>query len=319
MNEREYLKITGNIDERFVNEYQNYTASRVVSIRKRISTGLLVAAAVALMVPIGVYAAKKLIHHDKVSILYGEDGVKMIEENLSDSEYTVENDYFRLTVDVQISDGNFTEVVWTVTARTDEAKKHLENIDRRCVDTVTGDRIGFSGDSTPDLNSDEEVTWRFVVPVTSHPARFEFFEDVPTGKYHCYYGAEVEEDYTYYEGICFDVLSEPNVPTKVLRSPDGKEITLSPYGLSVYDETSDDPKNGQAESISSLVYISTDGERVNIFTDQMDGRIETDLDDVNISVSGEFGTGYFSMNIGTAFNVDNIIGVEINGVPYMAE
>ena len=316
MNEQEYMKITGKIDKRFVNEYQQFKATRVVSIRKRIVTGVLAAAVAALLIPAGVFAAKQLIHHDKVSILYGEEAAKMIEENIKESDYVVENDYFRLTVDCQICDGNFTQGIWTLTALNDEAKEHLEDVEPRCIDMVTGERIGGGGSSAGDAIGEDEISWGFTYKVPSHPARVEFIEWVKTGEYHCYYGYTVVEDKTYFEGLYFDLLREPNVPTKILRSEEGQEITLTPYGLSYIDETLDEQGYWP---IGSLIYLTTDGQRVNIFTDLPNGRVTTDLEDVNISWHGEFGSREFCMQIGTAFNVDNISGVEINGVPYMAE
>ena len=125
MNEQEYMKITGGIDERFVAEYENYSTRRVTSLRKRIGIGIAVAVAVALMVPAGVFAFTQLTHRDKVSIYYSEEGVRLLEENNIADAYTVENGKIRLTVDVQICDGNFVEGVYTLTALTEDAKDHL--------------------------------------------------------------------------------------------------------------------------------------------------------------------------------------------------
>ena len=76
-----------------------------------------------------VLADGRLTHREKVSIYYGEDGIRMIEEKHLADGYTVENGKIRLTVDTQMCDGNFTEVVYTLTALTEDAKKHIRSLD----------------------------------------------------------------------------------------------------------------------------------------------------------------------------------------------
>ena len=63
------------------------------------------------------------------SVMIDKSGLPF-EENIKESDYVVENDYFRLTVDCQICDGNFTQGIWTLTALNDEAKEHLEDVIR---------------------------------------------------------------------------------------------------------------------------------------------------------------------------------------------
>lgn len=64
MNEQDFMKITGRIDERFVNEYQDVPKRHVTSLRKRISIGVIVAAAMAIIVPAGVFAYTLITHRD---------------------------------------------------------------------------------------------------------------------------------------------------------------------------------------------------------------------------------------------------------------
>lgn len=334
MNEQDYMNITSKIDEQYVNEYKIIEAKHKITMRKRIRTAILVAAAVAIMVPGGVFAYRQLTHRDKVSIYYGEEGAKMMEKNLLDSGYTVENGKVRLTVDVQMCDGNFTEFVYTLTALTEDAKDHIKTHDiymkRTYIDT--GEWIvpaKGSGYSVGDAQSEYEITWNCIYAVNepyvdnSRPTRIQFLEWVETGERDKSGGHLTEEDYTYYEGIYFDLLSKPNVPTKTLRSPDGKEFTLSPYGISRLDK---DYADSAPSLVKNLTVITTDGERIPIYTSgpfgglSASGGITITSDGENtFSVTGSLEGGDFTMKFKRAFNIDNISGVEINGVKYMAE
>lgn len=334
MNEQEYMNITSKIDEQYVNEYKVIEAKHNITMRKRIRTAILVAAAVAIMIPVSVFAHRQLTHRDKVSIYYGEEGAEMMEKNLLDSGYTVENGKIRLTVDVQMCDGNYTEFVYTLTALTEDAKDHIKTHDillkRIYVDT--GEWIvpaQGSGYSLGDAENEYEITWNCTYAVNepyvdnSRPTRLQFVEWVSTGESDGHGGYFTEEDYTYYEGIYIDLLSEPNVPTKTLRSPDGKEFTLSPYGISRLDA---DYGEGVPSFVKEVTVISTDGERIPIYSagplggiDANGGITITSNSETTISVTGSLDSGDFTLRFGRVFNIDNISGVEINGVKYMAE
>lgn len=336
MNEQEYMKITGGIDERFVAEYENYSARRVTSLRKRIGIGIAVAAAVALMIPAGVFAYTQLTHRDKVSIYYSEEGVNQLEENNLADGYTVENGKIRLTVDVQICDGNYVEGVYTLTALTEDAKDHLQTV---CAYRVYADDneyiwgAGGFGSSDGSTWTENEVSWSFRYPVRgraideSRPMRIIFFEDFTTGEPFHYDGHTMSGDFTYYEGIYFDLITKPNVPTKTFRSEDGSEIVISHYGMSMIDENKDEPVEEITFSkINSMVFIASDGERIDILS-------ELGLPELNMSagggsiigsngktieLNGDITKGKFSIRFGTAFDIDNIKGIEIDGVAYKA-
>ena len=334
MNEQDYMNITSKIDEKYVNEYKIIEAKHTITMRKRIKVAILVAAAVAIMIPGGVFAYRQLTHRDNVSIYYGEEGVKMIEKNLLDSGYTVENGKIRLTVDVQMCDGNYTEFVYTLTALTEDAKEHISTHDvfmkRTYIDTgewiVPGQGSGYSDG---EAESEYEITWNCTYVVNepyidnSRPTRIQFLEWAETGEVDESGGNTVVEDYTYYEGIYFDLLSEPNVPTKTLRSPDGKEFVLSPYGISRLDANY---KGSGSTLVKNVTVITTEGERIEIYAAEPFGGISanggitiTSNGETSIAVTGSLDSGDFTMKFGTVFNIDNISGVEINGVKYMAE
>ncbi len=334
MNEQEYMNITSRIDERFVNEYKEIAVNRTIRLRKKIRMAVAVAASVAVLVPATVFAAKRLTHRDKVSIFYGEKGAQMIEENLSESGFTVENGKIRLTVDSQMCDGNFTEVIYTLTALTEDAKEHIHNLQiyPKRIYLDNGEWIcpgGGSGSTYGDAKTDNEVTWSFSYVVNepyidkSRPTRIQFLEHV-MGELNEYGSYTTIDDYTYYEGIYFDLLSEPNVPTKTLYSPDGAEITLSPYGVSQLDENSAKP--GSSSQLRNFAVLSTNGERIKLLSEKETGGISsnggisvTTYGDTTYVVTGDIASGYFTFRFGTAFNVENIRGVEINGVEYLEE
>ncbi|MBR1907001.1 MAG: hypothetical protein IJ819_11185, partial [Clostridiales bacterium] len=120
----------------------------------------------------------------------------------------------------------------------------------------------------------------------------------------------VVEDYTYYDGIYFDLINKINVPTKTLHAKDGTQITLTPYGVSRMDKNWTHPEDEDLTEIdiNSFVVVSSDGERTDILSLPITGKVfgQTSI--------GWFGSGYFSYNFGTVLRIDNIKGVEINGV-----
>lgn len=322
MNEKDYMNITNGINAEYVTEYQEVTQGRVTSLKKKISI-CIVAAAMAIMIPVGVYAYTLISHRDKVSIYYTEDGVQKLEESLLANGYTVENENIRLTVDVEMCDGNFIQGVYTLTALTEEAKEHISFRARKTklVYADTGEWIyptgGYAEFSDGKAESDSEISINFSYPVhnsyidSSRPIRVVFFEHVRTGEFDGY-GYRVVEDYTYYEGIYFDLINEINVPTKTLHAEDGTEITLTPYGVSRMDEDwahSEDEELTEV-TIDSFVVISTDGERIDILSLPITGQV------YGQTSTGRFGSGKFSYNFGTILNIDNINGVEINGVAF---
>lgn len=328
MNEHEYMNITDGIDERYITEYQDISAGREKRVRRRIRTTVLIAALVAIMIPAGVYAVSQLTHRENVSIYYSEDGVQMLEDNLLANGYTVENGQIRLTVDVEMCDGDFTQGVYTLTALTEDAKAHLDSVDVKLVYADTGEWIypvgGGSQFTDGDAMSDGEISTLFIYPIdssyidNSRPVRMIFFENAKTGESDGF-GDIVVEDYTYYEGIYFDLLTEANIPTKTLQSADGNKITLTPYGVSRLDEDWAYPDDDllMETPVNSVVVISTDGERTDIMTlDEDNGTVTTDLDRISLVTTGDIGSGNFTIGFGTILNVENISGVEINGVSY---
>lgn len=318
MNEMDYMNITNGIDAKYVAEYQEVTKGRVISLKKKISI-CIVAAAMAIIVPAGVFAYTLITHRDKVSIFYTEDGVQKLEESLLANGYTVENKNIRLTVDVEMCDGNFIQGVYTLTALTEEAKEHIKFMARetRVVYADTGERISVGYDEFSDgkAESDSEISIKFSYPVhnsyidSSRPKRVVFFEYVETGETDGY-GNIVVEDYTYYDGIYFDLINKINVPTKKLRAEDGTEITLTPYGVSRMDKNWAYPEDDDLTEIdiNSFVVISSDGERTDILSLPITGQV------FGQTSTGWFGSGFFSYNFGTVLKIDNIKGVEINGV-----
>ena len=321
MNEKEFMKITGGIDERFVSEYENFSKTRVSLVRKKIRTVVAIAAAVAVMVPAGVYAYTRLSHREKVSIYYNEEAVKKMEEELQASSFTVDNGQISLSVDVQMCDGNFTQGVYTLSALSEEAKAHLASRDMKLVYADTGERIypvggGFEA-SVEDKSSENEMSWTFIYPVNnsyidrSRPIRLVFYEQAEAeGLW------DANEDYTYYKGIYFDLLTEPNVSTKTLRSKDGDVITLSPYGVSQLDKNWAYPENEVPNvSVKSFFVIASDGERTDVLSVPVEARVSIGTIG-NGKSTPSIRKGCFVLRFGTVFNLDHVSSVEINGVEY---
>lgn len=327
MNGFELFKAMNGTDEKYLETARNYAPAKKRAAVKPFKLMIGFAAAAALMIPVGSYAYDhlRLTHREKVSIYYTEDGAQKLEENGLVNGRTVENGQIRLTVDTEMCDGNFTQGVLTLTALTEDAKAHLESGGSKLVYADTGEVISPTGGGFEGWNGEAhtefELTRTFTFPVknsyidSSRPIRLEFYEFVETGETDDYGGRVVVEDYTYFHDISFDLLTTPNVPTKMLYSDNGGQLTLSAYGVSEQDENWAYPEDGHEEVVylNSFVIISTDGERIDI-----EDTIK-DSDSVTREYSGAPGTGSFTYRFGTILDIDNISGVEINGVEYMAE
>ena len=319
MNEHDIMKAMNGVDERFISEYECFTPKKSISVRRIVRTGVVIAAAAALMIPVGAYAYNQLTHRDKVSIYYTEDGVQKLEESGLVNGRTVENGQIRLTVDTEMCDGNYTSGMYTITALTDEAKEHIETVQTRLVYADTGEEIPFTAgvldeDVTSEAASEYEQTRGFVYPVNSayidhsRPMRLEFWEWRETGETE---GNDptVEKVYGFFEGIYFDLLTEPNVTSKVLRSDEGIGLILNPYGVISLPEDWKYPDGYDVTmDILSFVIISTDGERVELMNNER-----------KLGWTGTPEKGNFYFNWGNILDVENISGIEINGVEYMAE
>ena len=79
-------------------------------------------------------------------------------------------------------------------------------------------------------------------------------------------------------------------------------------------------------TLESLVIITTDGNRTDIMADLGISGIFTNgggsivaAQGTTLEITGDVGRENFSFRFGNAMNIDNISGVEINGVAYMAE
>lgn len=297
---------------------ENITVKKTKRHGKRF-VGFIAAAAVLATCAVGAYAYNAMTHKDKVSIYYTEDGAQKLEEYGLASGVTVENGSIQLTLDTVLCDGNYVSGIYTLTALTDDAKAHLPEGMTELVYADTGEEVypvgggaeGWYGDAV----SECEVTRKFTYPLRnsyidgSRPLRLEFFEYTETGERDEYGNNIVIKDYGCFDGIGFDLLTTANVQTKELRSADGAALTLSPYGVSEAEENWAYPEDGELGEtpIDSIFIISTDGERTDIMAD---------LEGSTIENSGNPGSGSFWCHFGRILDIDNISGVEINGVEY---
>ena len=320
MNEYEFLNVTNGIDERFVDEYIGIKSAKPNTIKQRAGITMVLAAAVILMVPIGVYAFNALTHKNNVSVYYTYEGAQKLEQDGLANGFTIENEQMRLTLDTMLCDGNFASGVFTLTAITDEAKKHLESATTRLVYADTGEVVYPTGGGSVSwygqTHDEWEVSKTFCFPVknsyidSSRAIRLEFLEYAETGEINEYGDHIVTENYDFCGGLYFDLPKEPNVPIKMLFSSDGYDITLSPYGVSHQDEDwkYPDTTDGYEEKlVRSFAVITNDGERT----------IVEKLAE-NRGFTGDLASGSFCFRIGTILNIDDISGVEINGVEYTA-
>lgn len=105
MNEHDMMRAMNGIEENFISEYAEITPRKGVRMKRMIRTGVMIAAAATLAVPMVVYAYSGFVHRENVE--HYITGADIIEEQSPDAikNYVMENADYCITIDSALSDG----------------------------------------------------------------------------------------------------------------------------------------------------------------------------------------------------------------------
>lgn len=326
MNEHEFLKITGGIDEGLAAEYGALTPRKRISAKRGVQIAVGVAAAAALAIPAGAYAYKTFIHKDTVDF-YMADADRLEEQEKFVTNYVMENEHLRRTVDLQVSDGHN-----VLTIETQEEKDEIGELFVRNV--IQGKHLITYTDGSPgpyfyddyfgniphvgmasctgfsesadnlynklltiyscegiDLDKEIRITY-FANDNKDIDAEQYFWKDFPEMDEYAYifeYDGETDnwlEDFEYVTSFA------PNVECVPLHSEDGDEIFMSQF--EIFSEGKELPL-----SFSEFRLILNNGEKCPL---DMQNRL--------------FG-GEDYVTFGEIIDLDDYAGVEICGVEYL--
>ncbi len=285
--------------------------------------GFAAAAAAALTCVVGAAAYVGFYHRAAVENYFSQDAADKLESQGLAANIVSENEDIRLTVDTMLCDGSCIHGVYTLTALSDEGRDALtENdgldVNRELFYLDTGEEIegagGFSSVMNGEMNSGDEQSWQFdlilknaAVDMT-RPIGMRLSQWKHLGEFDEDGGELCELSTGCFEGISFEFDKTVNVPVRTLTSEDGSELTLTPYGISMVQEGWTYPEIYEGDMEFDKCYVVTaDGER-QLFIDYMNAD--------NAFCDGRPEYGFFVMNFGGYTDIDDISGIELDGVLY---
>lgn len=332
MNEHEFLKITGGIDEGLAAEYGALTPRKRISAKRGVQIAVGVAAAAALAIPAGAYAYNTFIHKDNVEF-YLSNSDRLEAQDGYAVNYVMENEHLTKTIDVKLSDGHNVMMIITNEAKdlTGELIVDSGMIRRSSLlsyadgtpgpyehSSILGDvpliNAGYSyiySDNREDLGTrsvsiyncdgidiDKEMRISYFatdnMEVTDDIAYRDYFPE--ESRHYFNYDGEITN---LLEGFDYVTSFAPNVDCVTLHSENGDEIFMSEF--EVYAENGELIWNSEMHNrFDDFYFILNDGEKRPL--DLMNNRL---FGGTNFMIYGEF------------IDLDDYAGVEICGVEYL--
>lgn len=343
MNEHDIMRAMNGVEEHFVSEYAEFTPRKSINIRRAIRTGVIAAAAAALVIPAGAFVYSEFIHRDNVEHYIA--GTELIEEQSPDAvkNYVMENNDYRITIDSALSDGHNVMMVHTNDAKTikgleikdctgglyetyityadgsagpfktiGQTERPMTGMSGYAYDDYDKSPIGFNRSvsifSCRDIDLSKEVRIEFFLDVKKrHSAELYYWRrDHPELLKSVIPEFDLDEEITNdLDGMEFVTSFAPNVKCIPLYAEDGTEIFMSAF--EVYSEKGR-TLAGENNIIDPYRFflITNDGEKVTLDLENFTFNIKT-RDDCDYVIYGRF------------IDPDEYIGVEINGTTYLKQ
>ena len=347
MNEYDIIRAMNGTEEHFVSEYAELTPKKGISIKRAIRTGVIAAAAAALVIPAGAYVYSEFIHRDNVEHYIA--GTELIEQQSPDAvkNYVMENDDYRITIDSALSDGHNVMMVLTHDAKTVkglEIKNYGANPEtyityadgsagpfkrtNRGDEPMTlypsgyayddSDKSYFGFDRTVSIFSCRDID-------LNKDVKIEFFADIKER-----HSAELYYWRLYYPELLKSVIPDFDLDKEITNDLDGMEFVTSfapnVKCVPLYDENGTEIFMSAFEVYSekgrvlagennvidpySFFLITNDGEKVTLDLENFTFNIES-------SVNNESGENY--VIYGRFIDPDEYQGVEVNGIRYLKQ
>ena len=326
MNEIDMVQAINGIDEKYISESENLTS---VSWTKWSYIIAIIAAALLIAVPICAFTINAFLHRDNVEHYIA--GADLIEQHNPDAvmNQVMENDDFRVTLDMLLSDGHNVMIIYTAEAISETGRGHFNRLHYwpyGCLSYADGSKgpghriedisipyiFGSYGyEDLSEIRGREDIRKSSIIECDGIDLEKEihvefYMNDIHTFAQDYFYGKDPElsdvfyggdqEITNYFDGIGFTASFAPNVTCNTLYSSDGRQIYMSSFEL-----YADDPS--LIPELSAVTFIKDTGERVTL--ERSDGRMHScKSDDRAYLIFGEF------------IDPDEYVGVEVNRVEY---
>lgn len=212
------------------------TIKKTGRISRRISM-IVIAAAMMLIGAVttaAYYAGFRLEDGEIIRKFYGEKSETWLDVNKLNVQQTEQNEHFKITMYSPVSDGIYCNTLWCIEALDEAAQEQLGGIDFydfREYYADTGEKIyneGYTGAIYEPFNDEFHYYYlhRMMLRNVDISREIEIrIEDEPVYE-------RQEYDLTLKDGIKFVVNASPNVETKTIANESGRELLLSPLGIS---------------------------------------------------------------------------------------
>lgn len=291
---------------------ENITVKRTGRHSRRFVGAVIAAAVLATgAVGAGAYAISQFVHKENVELYMGEQAADKLENIGLALNEVRENEHVRVTADTVLSDGMNAHIIFTVDKLDDAAREQLTEIPEMDIYYAdTGKDVqprGINGYSRhSEMNEPFDDTFAFRVEIIADGTEY-YSPTAPLTVSFCpkYFDGEklIPIEPNLYDGIEFEFDLSKNVDTVVLTAEDGRELIMSPFGVSGYDIPSDEDHWRDPDCI---FMIRTDGSR-EPFTGH------------GMTSGGSETSGYSSIFVESFYDLDDYIGIEIYGVKYLRQ
>lgn len=307
MNEIDMVQAINGIDEKYLSESEQYNSHTLIKIGYKAA---IIAATILVAVPVCAFTINMFLNRDNVEHYIA--GADLIEQHNPDAvmNQVMENDDFRVTLDMLLSDGHNVMIIYTAEAISETGRGHFNRLHYwpyGCLSYADGSKgpvhriedisipyiFGSYGyENLNEIRGRDDIRKSSIIECDGIDLEKEIHVEFYMNDIHTFPG-----DYTnYFDGIGFTASFAPNVTCNTLYSSDGRQIYMSSFEL-----YADDPS--LIPELSAVTFIKDTGERVTL--KRSDGRMHLcRSDDWAYLIFGEF------------IDPDEYVGVEVNRVEY---
>ena len=217
---------------------ENIAVKKIRKSNRRISV-IIIAAAMLLICTVATAAYRvgfRLEDGQIIRKFYGENAETWLDINKLNVQQTEQNEHFKITMYSPVSDGIYCNTLWCIEALDEAAQEQLSDIDFydfREYYADTGEEIVMNrsyarGAIYEPLNDEFHYYYLHRIMLRNVDISREIelrIEDKPVYE-------QQEYDFTLKDGIKFVINASPNVETKTIVNESGRELLLSPLGIS---------------------------------------------------------------------------------------
>ncbi|MCR5122720.1 MAG: hypothetical protein K6B74_09905 [Ruminococcus sp.] len=319
MNGNDILRAMNGLDEKYIisaNGEQTLKQGRKPA-KSIFKTAVAIAAAAALMIPVGAYAYTRLIHRESVE-MYLENSAK-VEESGNAVNRVMENEHIRITLDTVLSDGYMAMAIVTLDALDEYGRNFvLTHPDIMLKRTDTGEPVFPSGGGgmNDHIGQRKNDSIKYY-----HTFDLKKIDSAPDYEMIFYsYGLFTDEDHAAANGKSFKV-DENFIP---LDNPLGYDFVANVNFRRNVDAVTLTAENGNTLTLSQFELISEDPalDLINVSPDTFrliknDGTLEERTDFSGFGSGEEDDEQFSALCFGKFIDLDEYKGVMLDGTEYL--